>query len=91
MLFLLRPRQTWMPYAVPRSREQQALHNQQLHEAYLSTRRVATPVAPAPTPTGPDMLAQLKELAQLHDAGSLTAAEFSDAKAKILDRADDGS
>ena len=37
------------------------------------------------------MLAQLKELAQLHDAGSLTAAEFSDAKAKILARADDGS
>jgi hypothetical protein len=78
-----------MPYAVPRSREQQALHNQQLHEAYMSTRRVATPVAPAPA--GPDMLAQLKELAQLHAAGSLTAAEFSAAKAKILDRADDGS
>ena len=57
----------------------------------MSTRRVATPVAPAPTPAGPDMLAQLKELAQLHDAGSLTAAEFSEAKAKILDRADDGS
>ena len=57
----------------------------------MSTRRVAAPVAPAPTPAGPDMLAQLKELAQLHDAGSLTDAEFSDAKAKILDRADDGS
>ena len=77
-----------MPYAVPRSREQQALHNQQLHEAYLSTRRVATP---APTPARPDVLAQLRGLAQLHDAGSLTAAEFSEAKAKILDREDDGA
>jgi hypothetical protein len=89
VLFLLRPRQTWMPYAVPRSREQQALHNQQLHEAYLSTRRVA---APTPTPPArPDVLAQLKELAQLHEAGSLTAAEFSTAKSKILDRDDEGS
>jgi hypothetical protein len=89
VLFLLRPRQTWMPYAVPRSREQQALHNQQLHEAYLSTRRVATPT-PTP-PVRPDMLAQLKELAQLHEAGSLTATEFSTAKSKILDREDEGS
>jgi hypothetical protein len=75
-----------MPYAVPRSREQQALYNQQLHEAYLSTRRVASP-----TPTQPDTLAQLKELAQLHEAGSLTATEFSAAKSKILNREDDGS
>jgi hypothetical protein len=89
VLFLLRPRQTWMPYAVPRSREQQALHNQQLHEAYLSTRRVATPVAAAAA--GPDMRGPRQELAPLHAAGSLTAAEFSAAKAKILDRADDGS
>ena len=89
MLFLLRPRQTWMPYAVPRSREQQALHNQQLHEAYLSTRRVA-PATPTP-PVRPDMLAQLKELAQLHEAGSLTATEFSAAKSKILNREDGGS
>jgi hypothetical protein len=89
VLFLLRPRQTWMPYAVPRSREQQALHNRQLHEAYLSTRRVATPT-PTP-PARPDMLAQLKELAQLHEAGSLTATEFSTAKSKILDREDEGS
>jgi hypothetical protein len=37
MLFLLRPRQTWMPYALPRSREQQDVYNQQLREAYAST------------------------------------------------------
>ena len=30
MLFLLRPRQTWMPYAVPRDRAQQDVYNQQL-------------------------------------------------------------
>ena len=89
MLFLLRPRQTWMPYAVPRSREQQALHNQQLHEAYLSTRAVAPPTPPAQAP--PDMLAQLKDLAQLHEAGSLTDTEFSAAKSKILNPEDDAS
>jgi hypothetical protein len=89
VLFLLRPRQTWMPYGVPRSREQQALHNQELHEAYLSTRRVAAPTTTPPARR--DTVAQLKELAQLHDAGSLTATEFSAAKSKVLEREDDGS
>jgi hypothetical protein len=28
MLFLLRPRQTWMPYTLPRSRAQQDVYNQ---------------------------------------------------------------
>ena len=78
-----------MPYAVPRSREQQALHNQQLHEAYQSTRRLAPPTPTAAARS--DTLAQLKELAQLHEAGSLTAAEFTAAKSKILNPEDDGS
>ena len=47
MLFLLRPRQTYMPFAVPRERRQQDVYNRQLQDAYASTRRVA-PQAPAP-------------------------------------------
>lgn len=82
MLFLLRPRQTWMPYALPRSRPQQELYNEQLQKAYTSTRRVP----PATTVAAPrhDPLEDLKDLAQLRDAGMLTDAEFSTAKAKIL-------
>ena len=45
MLFLLRPRQTWMPYARPRERMQQDAYNRSLQDAYASTRGVA-PVAP---------------------------------------------
>ena len=37
------------------------------------------------------MLAQLKDLAQLHEAGSLTDTEFSAAKSKILNPEDDAS
>jgi hypothetical protein len=78
MLFLLRPRQTWMPYALPRSPAQQHEYNEQLQKAYSSTRRVA-PAIPARDP-----LADLKELAQLHASGVLTDAEFAAQKAKLL-------
>jgi outer membrane protein OmpA-like peptidoglycan-associated protein len=41
--------------------------------------------APAPQPVAaPDMIEQLKELAQLKDQGILTEAEFDAQKAKIL-------
>ncbi len=76
MLFLLRPRQTWMPYAPPRSRDQQDIYNQQLREAYASTHRVAPYVG--------DPLAAVKELAELRQSGVLTDAEFAAAKAKVL-------
>jgi Short C-terminal domain len=90
MLFLLRPRQTWMPYTLPRSRAQQDAHNQLLREAYSSTRRVR-PYAPEARVAPPrDPLADLKELAQLHEAGMLTDSEFAAAKAKVLD-SDGGS
>ncbi len=78
MLFLLRPRQTWMPYALPRSPAQQNLYNEQLQKAYSSTRRVA-PALPAR-----DSLDDLKELAQLHTSGAVTDAEFAGLKAKLL-------
>ena len=45
----------------------------------------APPPQPAPAPAaGPDMITQLKELAQLKDQGILTEAEFEAQKAKVL-------
>jgi hypothetical protein len=78
VLFLLRPRQTWMPYALPRGTAQRNAYNEQLQKAYGQTRRV-----PPAVPAG-DSIAQLKELAQLHTSGTLTDAEFAAAKAKLL-------
>ena len=76
-----------MPYALPRSREQQDLYNRQLHEAYASTRRVDPNAAGGEASSDP--LEGLKELASLHEAGALTDDEFAVAKAKILGRHDE--
>ena len=46
MLFLYRPRQTWMPYRVPRPRTQQEAYNLQLQQRFGATRRVAPYVPP---------------------------------------------
>ena len=84
MLFLYRPRQTWMPFGLPRNRTHQAAYNRQLQQQFNSTRRVAPPV-PAPAPAPPrDPVRDLKELAELHEAGVLSDAEFAAAKAKFL-------
>ena len=91
MLFLLRPRQTWMPYTLPRSRTQQEAYNRQLREAYASTRRVAPPAPGSSTPPPGDPIAHVKELAQLHQSGVLTDAEFAAAKAKVLGAPDPSS
>jgi hypothetical protein len=80
MLFLYRPRQTWMPYALPRNRTDQAAYNRRLQQRFDSTRRVA-PAVPA---AQPDPVAALKDLGELHRSGSLTDAEFAAAKAKLL-------
>jgi hypothetical protein len=80
MLFLYRPRQTWMPFSSPRGRSQQAAYNRQLQDRFESTRRVPPPVlAPEPDP-----LKALKELGELHRTGVLTDAEFESVKAKLL-------
>jgi hypothetical protein len=87
MLFLYRPRQTWMPYQLPRAPTQQDAYNRHLQETFAATRRVPEPVpAPegsAPTP-GRDPVAQLKDLGQLHATGMLSDAEFAAAKANVL-------
>ena len=84
MLFLLRPRQTYMPYSMPRRATQQDQYRWQLREqAYASTRRVASyqPNAAAPAT---DPVEALKELAEMHRTGALSDAEFTDAKARVL-------
>ena len=81
MLFLYRPRETWMPFVPPRNRTDQAAYNRRLQQEFESTRRVA-PVVPAAAPHDP--IAGLKELAALHASGALTDTEFATAKAKLL-------
>jgi hypothetical protein len=81
MLFLYRPRQTWMPYVLPKNLTDQAAYNRALQDKFAATRRV-DPAQPATAP--PDPLAQVKGLAELHDAGKLTDEEFAAAKAKVL-------
>ena len=85
MLFLYRPRQTWMPFRPPRTRTDQDGYNLRMQEAYSATHRVApyTPATSEPAATE-DAVARLRELAQLHDAGALSDAEFAAAKAKVL-------
>lgn len=79
MLFLLRPRQTRVPYAVPRDPNQIAWHNEEAERAYRDTRRVADA-----EPSARDSIAALRDLADLHQSGALTDVEFQTAKAKIL-------
>lgn len=42
------------------------------------------PAAAAPAPAGSDVIAQLKELAELRDQGILTEEEFATQKARLL-------
>jgi hypothetical protein len=81
MLFLYRPRETWMPFSLPRNRTDQAAYNRQLQQRFDSTRRVP-PAVPAEERRDP--IAELKELAALHASDALTDAEFERAKAKLL-------
>jgi hypothetical protein len=92
MLFLLRPRQTWMPYSLPRNPTDQDAYRRQMQDSFAATRRVAAPEpssAPAPPPPDSDPINRLKELGQLHASGVLTDAEFAAAKAKIVGPVDD--
>lgn len=83
MLFLLRPRQTWMPYSLPRDPNQMDEWNRLSRDAYGSTRRVA--------PAAADPLAQVRVLAELHQSGALTDEEFAAGKAKLLGLGDDAT
>jgi hypothetical protein len=83
MLFLYRPRQTWMPYQLPRNRMQQSEYNRHLQAGFEATRRLppSTPSVQAPVR---DASQQLRDLADLRNSGAITDDEFTSAKAKVL-------
>ena len=82
MLFLLRPRQTYMPYRLPRNRTRQGEYNRELQDRFNATRQVGEPAAVGSA--APDPLDQVRSLAALHEAGTLTDEEFAAAKARVL-------
>ena len=90
MLFLYRPRQTWLPYRVPRnlSAQQQRAYNLQMQDRFAATRRVP-PAAPVAAERDP--LDALERLGELREAGTLTDEEFAAAKAKVLGTAPDAT
>jgi membrane protease subunit (stomatin/prohibitin family) len=62
-------------------------HQQQKAAAQqnAAAQQAAPPAAPVEAaPSSDDLIAKLKELANLKDQGILTEAEFNDQKAKIL-------
>jgi hypothetical protein len=62
----------------------QAQAQQQAQIDAAVAQQLANQQAAAPAAPPPDAIAQLKELAQLKEAGILTEAEFAAQKAKIL-------
>jgi hypothetical protein len=85
MLFLYRPRQTWMPYYLPRSRTEQGAYNRRLQERFEATRRVAPAIpAQATEPAEGDIVGALRQLAELRASGVLSDDEFAAAKARVL-------
>ena len=80
-MFRYRPRQTWLPFRMPRSVTQQERYNLQLQEQYDATKR-RTPAAPQAGER--DVVTALKDLAALRASGALSDAEFEHAKAAVL-------
>ena len=88
MLFLYRPRQTYMPYRTPRNMYQQTAYNREMQERFDATRRVSpggSGTASVASSAPRDTASQLRDLADLHESGALDEAEFAAAKAKVLD------
>jgi hypothetical protein len=76
MLFLYRPRETWMPFALPRGQTDQAAYNRDLQRQFAATR-------PAPSTARPARERDLAELRALRDSGVLTEAEFAAVSARL--------
>jgi hypothetical protein len=81
MLFLYRPRETWMPFERPLHRTDQASYNRSLQRQFDSARhRPATePVAEI----GPSPEQIRADLDALLEAGALTADEHSAATERL--------
>ena len=75
-------------YRAGQRRQQQDVYNEQAQAAYAATQAPPPPppaAAPAPAPAAPEQgLGELDRLAQMHASGTLTDAEFTAAKAKLL-------
>jgi len=73
---------------VQQGREQDAETEARLEQLESQQQYAAPAPAPAPAPAAgglsPDVIEQLKQLAQLKDAGVLTPEEFDAQKAKLL-------
>jgi hypothetical protein len=65
-------------------RDQQQYEAQQYEAAEQQAQYAPPPPAAARGGGGSDLMDQIQKLASLHDAGALTDAEFSAAKAKLL-------
>jgi hypothetical protein len=87
MLFLLRPPQVVMPFALSRDPQQLAYRDQQRAQAYSQTRRAPRPVVGEAAPARRNTVEQLTDLAELHRSGALSDAEFQAAKARVLEGA----
>ena len=70
--------QKYQNQAAEQQAEQQAIYDQGVAAA-----QAAAPAAPAPAAVDPQV-AQLQNLANLHNQGILTDEEFASAKAKLL-------
>lgn len=74
MLFLYRPRETWMPFSLPRNRTDQAAYNRSLQREFESARH--EPAAPAePKAVGPAPEQVRADLDALLEIGALTPDE----------------
>ena len=64
---------------------QRQIADMQAQMAAMQAQNIQAAIPPAPAETGgDDLLAKIQQLAALKDAGALTDAEFTAAKAKLL-------
>jgi hypothetical protein len=73
-------------YAQPQYAQPQYAQPQYAQPQYAQPQYAPPPPAPAPAaaPTGDALIAQLRQLGELHDQGILTDEEFAVQKAKLL-------
>ena len=84
MLFLYRPRQTWMPFALPQSRTQQAAYNRRLQDEFESTRTGRASRSRSRRARSAGTICSGWEIST--SSGVLTDAEFEAVKARLLAR-----
>jgi BMFP domain-containing protein YqiC len=72
---------------VQQGREQDAMTEERLEDLEAQQQQPQQSAAPPPAPAGgmsPEVIEQLKQLAQLKDSGVLTQEEFDQQKRKLL-------